>query len=409
MNLRVAEPATGTSWFLSGLGAAQLCSWGTLYYSFPLIAEAMEQELGWSKPSLYGALSLGVVLSALLSYPVGAIIDKGKGRNVMAGASILAGLLLFAWSRIDSLALFYVVVAGIGALQAATLYDPVFAVIARRVGARNARKGIVTITLWGGFASTVFVPLIQVLMQVLGWRDTLVTLAAINIFFCAVLYFRTIDPRLDGHGVASHEAAEPSKGQVRRALRHPAFWLLAIAFTAYFAAMTAFLFHLYPLLKERLFDEVTIGAIIMVIGPAQVAGRFFIMVLASKATARRLGTVAVALFPLAMALIWAGPSLFPLMLFAAALYGAVNGIMTIVRGLAVPEMVSPHAYGALNGILAMPTTIAKALAPLAAAWLWSVEGSYSLPMLAIVVSSLVMTATFWWSVIVSKRRQAVPQ
>jgi MFS family permease len=133
------------------------------------------------------------------------------------------------------------------------------------------------------------------------------------------------------------------------------------------------------------------------------------MMLSARASARRLGTVAVALFPLAMALIWAGPSLFPLMLFAAALYGAVNGIMTIVRGLAVPEMVSPHAYGALNGILAMPTTIAKALAPLTAAWLWSVNENYSLPMLAIVLASLVMTATFWWSVIVSKRRQAVPQ
>jgi predicted MFS family arabinose efflux permease len=403
MNVRLAAPATGNGWFLSGLGAAQICSWGSLYYSFPLIAEAMEQDLGWPKPALYGAMALGVLLSALLAYPVGAAIDRGKGRYVLAGASVLAGLLLFAWSRIDSLALFYVVVAGIGALQAATLYDPVFAVIARRVGAGNARKGIVTLTLWGGFASTVFVPLIQVLMQAFGWRETLVVLALVNILVCAVLYFRTIDPGLDRHEMAVHDAAGPSEGQVRRALRHPAFWLLAIAFTAYSASMTAFLFHLYPLLKERLFDEVAIGAIIMVIGPAQVAGRLFIMMLSSRASARRLGTVAVALFPLAMALIWAGPSLFPAILLAAALYGAVNGVLTIVRGLAIPEMVSPHAYGALNGILAVPMIIAKALAPLAAAWLWSIGESYDIPMLAIVLSSLVMAAAFWWAAAIGRQ------
>jgi MFS family permease len=119
------------------------------------------------------------------------------------------------------------------------------------------------------------------------------------------------------------------------------------------------------------------------------------MMLASKSSARRLGSAAVALFPLAMALIWVGPPLFAVMLFAAALYGAVNGIMTIVRGLAIPEMVSPHAYGALNGILAMPTIIAKALAPLLAAWLWSLQSNYTLPMLAIVIGSLVMAVAFW--------------
>src|SRR5690606_15687020 len=129
-------------------------SWGSLYYSFPLIAEAMESDLGWSKPSLYGALTLGVILSALLAYPVGAAIDNGKGRQLMAGASVMAGLLLLGWSQVSSLTGFYIVLAGIGAAHAATLYDPAFAVVARRAGGAKARSGILTLTLWGGFAST---------------------------------------------------------------------------------------------------------------------------------------------------------------------------------------------------------------------------------------------------------------
>jgi hypothetical protein len=38
--------------FIGALGIAQICSWGSLYYGFPLIAEAMSTEFGWTKPSV---------------------------------------------------------------------------------------------------------------------------------------------------------------------------------------------------------------------------------------------------------------------------------------------------------------------------------------------------------------------
>lgn len=84
------------------------------YYSFPLMAGPMAQEFGLSKPEVCGAAAVG-----------------------------LAALFLLA-----------------------------FAVVARRYGA-EARTGITTLTLWGGFASTVFVPLIQLLLDQLGWRPVL--------------------------------------------------------------------------------------------------------------------------------------------------------------------------------------------------------------------------------------------
>src|SRR3546814_9091869 len=73
------------------------------------------------------------------------------------GASVAAGLLLVACSQVSSILVFYAIFAAIGFLHAATLYEPAFAVIARRVGAGNARRGITALTLWGGFASTVFI------------------------------------------------------------------------------------------------------------------------------------------------------------------------------------------------------------------------------------------------------------
>ena len=94
-----AVPDTGdTRWFISALGAAQICSWGTLFYGFPLIAEAMRTDLDWSKTELYGAATCGMLLAGLAAYPVGAAIDRGHGRYLMTGASVNGGAKPGHWS-----------------------------------------------------------------------------------------------------------------------------------------------------------------------------------------------------------------------------------------------------------------------------------------------------------------------
>ena len=102
-----AEPRAATDWrvpflaarfgrplFIAGLGLAQIASWGTLYYSFALIAERMGHDLGLSKPEVYGAATIGLLIASFTAYPVGIAIDRGYGRAIMALGSILAGLLL---------------------------------------------------------------------------------------------------------------------------------------------------------------------------------------------------------------------------------------------------------------------------------------------------------------------------
>lgn len=393
-----ANGARSRRLFIGGLGLGQICSWGSLYYSFPLIAEAMERDLGYSKPEIYGAATLGLVLSGLAAYPIGAAIDRGHGRKIMAAGSFLAGLLLLAWSQVDGLAVFYVLFAGIGLLQAATLYDAAFAATARRFGAANARHAITMLTLWGGFASTVFVPLVQLLLDQLGWRGALAVLGGVNLALCAGLYFAVIDPAADlgpGSAPAGASVLAGQRTPVAHALRSPVFWALALAFTAYAATFSAITFHLYPLLLERGFDTGTVVAGIAVIGPAQVAGRVAIWILAPRASVRRIGSVTVAALPLsllALDLIQPG---FAAIAAVAVLYGAANGIMTIVRGLAVPEMLTREAYGAINGALSAPATFAKALAPASAAMLWATAGSYDTVLLAAIVGALATAIGFW--------------
>ncbi|WP_332119888.1 MFS transporter [Azorhizobium caulinodans] len=397
-------PLSGRSWFITGLGIGQICSWGSLYYAFPPIAEAMERELGWSKPETYGAATLGLILAGFAAYPVGSAIDRGHGRFVMAGGSLIAGLLLLSWSQAASLLPFYLCVAGIGIVQAATLYEPAFAVVARRSGSGGARAGITALTLWGGFASTVFIPIVQHLLDTVGWRGTLMVLGGVNLILCATLYALVIDPRADHpERTAPATSAMVGSGIVRGVMRLPAFWALAIALTAYYAAFSAFTFHFYPLLIERGFDTGTVVAAMAIIGPAQVAGRIAIWVFAPKASVRLIGSAVVLVFPVALLALQALPPSFTLVAAVAALYGGANGIMTIVRGLAVPEMLTREAYGAVNGALAAPGTIARAIAPVGAASIWASTGSYDAVVIALVIGACILVIGFWSAALLSVR------
>lgn len=392
--------AGDTGWFISALGAAQICSWGTLFYGFPLIAEAMRTDLGWSKTELYGAATCGMLLAGLAAYPVGAAIDRGHGRVLMAGASVAAGLLLAAWSQVTSLVAFYAVLALLGCMQAATLYEPAFAVIARRVGPLGARKGITALTLWGGFASTVFIPVIQFLVESQGWRGALLGMAVVNAVVCGGLYFLAIDPEKDAPIRALHpDEAAPLAGRaaVREAMHKPAYWGLMLAWISYAAAFSALTYHFYPLLLERGLDASGVVLVLAVIGPAQVAGRIVIRAFASEAPVRKLGSAIVIVFPLAVTGFAYAPAQVSVIAAIAAFYGAANGMITIVRGLAVPEMITRQAYGAVNGSLVAPMNIMQAVAPLAAAVIWQTSGGYGVVLAAIFVGSLALCGGFWFA------------
>jgi hypothetical protein len=75
--------------------------------------------------------------------------------------------------------------------------------------------------------------------------------------------------------------------------------------------------------------------------------------------------------------------------------GGANGMITIVRGLMVPEMISRDAYGAINGALVAPMNIMLAVSPLVAAWIWSATGGYDAVLIAIGAGACVLCVGFW--------------
>lgn len=377
---------------MATLGFAQLCSWGTLYYSYPLIVEAMGRDLGWTKTQLYGPATVGLILAALAAYPVGLAIDRGHGRRIMTGASVVAAALLAMWSQVHTVTTFALLVAVLGALQAATLYEAVFAVVAHQAAPPAIRTSITTLTLWGGFASTLFVPLVQGVLGIATWREALLVPALVNALICAPAYFFSIKRSKPATRLAREALPALSNTQ---ALQSPIFWWLAVALTAYSIMFSAFTFHMYPMLLEQGLTAADVVRAIAVLGPAQVLGRLLISLFASRVSMRRIGMLIVGLFPVVFLAMSTASANWWIAAGLCAAYGAANGVFTIVRGLAVPEMLAGHAYGAINGLLTAPATLARALAPAGAAWLWMMGNNYGPVQVGITASAVLLAVAFW--------------
>jgi len=391
-----AKPDDGAGMLATwALAAAQLVSWGSIYYAFSLFVVPMEHAMGWSRTSTNAALSVGLLVSGLAAYPVGTWIDHGHGRRVMLCGTVLAAAMLALWSQADSLVTLFVVWIGLGVAMAATLYDPVFAVMTRDFPG-SFRTKITLITLVAGFASTVFIPLTQVLVDWLQWRGALLALAGFNLAICLPVHVFAIGRDAPREDDPDYKAAlkATNAAATRRALRTPTFWALAVCFTAYYATFAALTFHLVPLMTERRVSPTLILITMATIGPAQVLARVLWFTIGRNVRPSVVGIVITIAFPASVVvLMCAGMSPTLLILFAI-IYGGANGMMTILRGTIVQDAMWTEGYGAVSGLLSMPSNIAKGIAPISAAAIWAIRSNYLLVEWIVLLVSLVSAAAF---------------
>ena len=355
---------------------------------------------GGDKPTVFAAFSLGLLVSGLLSAPVGALIDRRGGREVMTAGSLAGAILLASLPHVQSVVALYAVWAGLGAVMAATLYDPAFAVITRLFSA-NYRRAITTLTLFGGFASTVFWPLTQFLIAAIGWRQALLVLAALNLAVCVPVHWWVLSPGATRPLKRAVATAGPSA--FRKALRTPVFYLLTLAFTGNALVFSATQVHLMSMLQAKQLSAASAALVGAMIGPMQVTGRVLELAFASRLSASTVGILAMAFLPIALWVLSIAGVQWPLLVAFAVIYGIGNGAMTIVRGAIPAELFGRDAYGAINGAMAAPVTVAKAAGPLVAALLFAWLGGYDGTLLVLIVIGAVATAVFVLSTRASSR------
>ncbi|GAA0495838.1 MFS transporter [Paractinoplanes deccanensis] len=373
------------------LAITQTIGYGCLYYSFAVLLHPIAVDLHTTPAAVTGALTIAILAWAAMAVPVGRWLDQHGGRALMTTGAISGSLLLAAWSQVHTLWQLYLVFAGLGAAMAMALYDAATAVIVSWFDTARRPRALLTMIVVAGFASTIFMPLTGLLNDHYGWRTTLLTLAAGYGLIAVPLHAGAIR-RPPRQPATLRSTPARRRALVRVATRDARFWCLAIAFVAHAAAMSTMTVHLAGFLTTAGHPATFAATIAGLLGVLSVTGRLVL-----TAAQRRVALPAV----VAVVFTIQAAAAFFLPLAGASRLGAIAGVTAFGIGFGVASLAGPTlladrygttAYASIAGALTTPVTVAKAIAPLGAAALYTATGHYPPVMTAIGALCLLATA-----------------
>lgn len=343
------------------LGVTQILAWGSSYYLLAVLAEPIAATTGWSLAWIVGGLSLGLLVAGVISPRVGDSIQRLGGRLVLATSAVFLALGLIGLALSPNLPVYVIswLVLGIG--MGAGLYDAAFATLSRLYG-QNARGAITTLTLFGGFASTVCWPLSAMLVSHFGWRNTCLIYAGIHLAVLLPLYVFALprDSRRASATPVHSSVGRHVGGKLILAGERVLFALIALVITISSMISALLSVHLLTILQSRdiaLAAAVALGALV---GPSQVGARAIEMLISRFHHPIWTKLASTVLVATGVGLLWVG---FPIVAATLVFYGAGIGVESIARGTLPLAVFGEHRYPAIIGRIAMPSLIMQAASP----------------------------------------------
>jgi MFS family permease len=350
---------------LVALGIGQCVNWGVLYYAFAVLVLPLERELGVPTWVVTGAFSIALLTSAALAPTVGRWGDQDRGATVMQAGGVIAAGLLVAWTFVSGVVMLYVVWAALGLCMASTLYEPAFNMIGRAYREPPERlRALAVVTIFGGLASTVFLPFTALLLEALGWRRTVLVLAAFvaastGLVRAFVLRELSVAPVKTASEISEPRPPETGTHSAR-------FGFMAAAFALSTLASAGFVANLVPALGDRAISPRTAAMLGGLMGLMQLPGRALVMNRAFAPSPWTLLRASLMLISVSLASVAVIPSTAVIVAGTMA-FGLGAGLMTLVRPHLVQTMFRT-AVGHMNGRIARQQQLARALGPLTVAW-----------------------------------------
>ena len=176
------------------LGVVEIIAWGTTFYSLGVLGNPIAADTGWSRSVVFAGISVGLIVSSALSSWAGRAIDAKGGRFVMALGACAAAAGHIGLALASTEAAYLAAWTLIGAAMRLTLYDAAFAALVQVAPQGRGRRAISYLTLFGGFASSLFWPIGHALAGLVGWRMALGIYAGLDLAVCLPLILLALAP-----------------------------------------------------------------------------------------------------------------------------------------------------------------------------------------------------------------------
>lgn len=355
----------------AGLGLTQIVGYGTLYYSFAILAPAMAAEFRLSQEWVFAALSGALFAGSLFAPLAGRWADRYGAGRVMTFGSVAAAAALALCALAPERVSFVLALLAMELASCFVLYSAAFVAIVQ-LGGPQPQRSIVHLTLIAGFASTLFWPITSTLHAALTWREVYLAFAALNLVLCLPVHawlMHVAHANGESRGLAGTRPPPVETGLALAPLaRRAAFLLMLAGFALEGFVLSAVLIHMVPLTAALGLGTAGL-AVATLFGPAQVASRLVNMVFGGRLPQTHLAIIAAGFLTLGLAVLFSTTPWVPGGMMFVVLFGLGSGLTSIVSGTLPLELFGREGYGARLGWVSAARQFTSAFAPFALAFM----------------------------------------
>lgn len=365
-------------WLIISLVAALVAvSFGALFYSYSVLLTDKAAGAEFSASLLSFAYTGFVLVGGAVAFVVGRMADRSGVRPVFALGATAAVVGLLALSVVRQpwqvVAVSWLLFGPAGAM---TFYEPAFVAVDQWFGEHERGRAIGILTVIGGLAAPVFLPLTGVLVSAVGWRPTARILALI------VAAFGIVVASVVPSGARQVRVTTRGASAARNALSESRFVLYTAATLLLYGGMQAIFLHRIAVFEDAGIAVAAIAIWAGAAGLASLPGRYAAPLLAPRLGPERMQ--AVLTFGIAASvLIMLTATSQPGMVAHFLLFGVAFGGLLPLRAVIMGQWYSGAGYGRVMGLQWTIASMAGAAIPWLVGLGRDASGAYTIPLAAV--------------------------
>lgn len=361
--------------------------------------DPMINSLGWSRTRISGLYSAGSMTASFGMIFVGQLLDRYSARLVLTIVTILFGLVLIGMSRINSEIEAYLGFSAIRTLGQGSIMLITTTMVA--MWFVRLRGRVMAIAMMGtALSQASFPPLIQYLINHLGWRDAWVALGIIVLVFLLAPVFILVRRSPEAIGLLPDGDLKPSskddsdlapkttieepKWTLGEAIRTRSFWLILVVGSTPSLISTAMTFHNESLLVNRGLNPELAAAVLATVAPASLGASFFIGYLSERLPNRYLLAVGQVFLAATMMFYFVMNKGWHAFIYGGLL-GLSGGSNMVVNSVIWPNYYGRHRLGSIRGVVTTSMVAMSALGPLPFGLMFDITGGYNSAMLSFLI------------------------
>lgn len=330
------------------LAITVMVGFGVTLYGFSIYVTDHAAGGDFSKTVLSLAYGGSVFVGGLLALPVGRYADRHGVRGIVGAGVLLgsAGLFVFSISVQP-----WQVVAGwwllIGPAQAMIYYEPAYVAINQWSRVEDRARILATITLIGGLAGIVFLPLTERLVSFWGWRPAVLALAITLLTVGLATALFALPGRNHSLSVRTDEPVKQIS--FKGLLSDRKFLLYTVAMTITFLALQGAIAHSVARFEEVGFSLATVALWAAIASAMSLPGRWVAPMLAGRFGPTRVQATFTLIVALGVLLMVDGTRWWQ-MIGHYTLFGLAFGGLLPLRAMVMADWYSGPAYGRIMGV-----------------------------------------------------------